>query len=173
MVHWPTQAAINQLTMRAATLALAFAATAAGLVAPSHANCLPGGFCEIEQPYPPELLAAADLTVTTQGLVLACDSIADSIAGQFAQSLVVSGFLTYAGDHYEYTINTMTGFLDCTTFLPPAYLQLEPSMYTVLPPVYSTEPTSLCFFDTTGDFGPDFCPIKTSAAGPMPAPGDE
>ena len=42
MVHWPTQAAINQLTMRAATLALAFAATAAGLVAPSHANCLPG-----------------------------------------------------------------------------------------------------------------------------------
>ena len=150
MVHWPTQAAINQLTMRAATLALAFAATAAGLVAPSHANCLPGGFCEIEQPYPPELLAAVDLTVTTQGLVLACDSIADSIVQ--AQSQVVAGM------NYEYTINTMTGFLDCTTFLPPA--------------VYSTEPTSQCMVDMDQYFGPDFCP-ETSAAGPMPAPGDE
>ena len=165
MVHWPTQAAINQLTMRAATLALAFAATAAGLVAPSHAECLPGrtqGWCEIEQPYPPELLATADLTVTTQGLVLACDNIADSIAGQFAQSLVVSGFLTYAGDHYEYTINTMTVLLDCTTFVP---------LYSA----YNTEPTSQCLPCTDelqGDFGPDFCP-KTSAAGPMPAPGDE
>ena len=159
MVHWPTQAAINQLTMRAATLALAFAATAAGLVAPSHAqfftdaNCLPGGFCEIEQPYPPELLAAVDLTVTTQGLVLACDSIADSIG--YAQSQVVAGM------NYEYTINTMTGLLDCTTFVPL--------------PVYNTEPTSQCVPCTDelqGDFGPDFCP-KTSAAGPMPAPGDE
>ena len=153
MVHWPTQAAINQLTMRAATLALAFAATAAGLVAPSHANCLPGGFCEIEQPYPPELLAAVDLTVTTQGLVLACDSIADSIVQ--AQSQVVAGM------NYEYTINTMTVLLDCTTFVPL--------------PVYNTEPTSQCLPCTDelqGDFGPDFCP-KTSAAGPMPAPGDE
>ena len=148
MVHWPTQAAINQLTMRAATLALAFAATAAGLVAPSHANCLPGGFCEIEQPYPPELLAAVDLTVTTQGLVLACDSIADSIG--YAQSQVVAGM------NYEYTINTMTGLFDCTTFVPL--------------PVYNTEPTSQCMVDTTGDFGPEFC---LSAAGPMPAPGDE
>ena len=164
MVHWPTQAAINQLTMRAATLALAFAATAAGLVAPSHAkffsdaNCLPGGFCEIEQPYPPELLAAVDLTVTTQGLVLACDSIADSI--ERAQSLLVSGIII-AGSHYEYTINTMTGILDCTTFVPLS--------------VYNTEPTSQCVPCTDelqGDFGPDFCP-KTSAAGPMPAPGDE
>ena len=164
MVHWPTQAAINQLTMRAATLALAFAATAAGLVAPSHAkffsdaNCLPGGFCEIEQPYPPELLAAVDLTVTTQGLVLACDSIADSI--ERAQSLLVSGIII-AGKHYEYTINTMTVLLDCTTFVPL--------------PVYNTEPTSQCLPCTDelqGDFGPDFCP-KTSAAGPMPAPGDE
>ena len=157
MVHWPTQAAINQLTMRAATLALAFAATAAGLVAPSHAkffsdaNCLPGGFCEIEQPYPPELLAAADLTVTTQGLVLACDSIADSIVQ--AQSQVVAGM------NYEYTINTMTGLVDCTTFVP---------LYSA----FNTEPTSQCMVDTTEDFGPDFCP-KTSAAGPMPAPGDE
>ena len=153
MVHWPTQAAINQLTMRAATLALAFAATAAGLVAPSHANCLPGGFCEIEQPYPPELLAAVDLTVTTQNLVLACDSIADSIVQ--AQSQVVAGM------NYEYTINTMTVLLDCTTFVPL--------------PVYNTEPTSQCLPCTDelqGDFGPDFCP-KTSAAGPMPAPGDE
>ena len=150
MVHWPTQAAINQLTMRAATLALAFAATAAGLVAPSHANCLPGGFCEIEQPYPPELLAAADLTVTTQGLVLACDSIADSIG--YAQSQVVAGM------NYEYTLNTQTALLFCTTFVPL--------------PVYNTEPTSQCMVDTTYDFGPDFCP-KTSAAGPMPAPGDE
>ena len=154
MVHWPTQAAINQLTMRAAPLALAFAATAAGLVAPSHAkffsdaNCLPGGFCEIEQPYPPELLAAVDLTVTTQGLVLACDSIADSIG--YAQSQVVAGM------NYEYTINTMTVLLDCTTFVPL--------------PVYNTEPTSQCMVDTTGDFGPEFC---LSAAGPMPAPGDE
>ena len=166
MVHWPTQAAINQLTMRAATLALAFAATAAGLVAPSHAkffsdaNCLPGGFCEIEQPYPPELLAVVDLTVTTQNLVLACDSIADSIVQ--AQSLVVAGII-YAGAQYEYSINTMTGFLDCTTFVPL--------------PVYSTEPTfSKCFLvgvlDGFPNFGPDFCP-KTSAAGPMPAPGDE
>ena len=153
MVHWPTQAAINQLTMRAATLALAFAATAAGLVAPSHANCLPGGFCEIEQPYPPELLAVVDLTVTTQNLVLACDSIADSIVQ--AQSQVVAGM------NYEYTINTMTVLLDCTTFVPL--------------PVYNTEPTSQCLPCTDelqGDFGPDFCP-KTSAAGPMPAPGDE
>ena len=156
MVHWPTQAAINQLTMRAATLALAFAATAAGLVAPSHAECLPGrtqGWCEIEQPYPPELLAAVDLTVTTQGLVLACDSIADSIVQ--AQSQVVAGM------NYEYTINTMTVLLDCTTFVPL--------------PVYNTEPTSQCLPCTDelqGDFGPDFCP-KTSAAGPMPAPGDE
>ena len=153
MVHWPTQAAINQLTMRAATLALAFAATAAGLVAPSHANCLPGGFCEIEQPYPPELLAVVDLTVTTQNLVLACDSIADSIVQ--AQSQVVAGM------NYEYTINTMTVLLDCTTFVPL--------------PVYNTEPTSQCVPCTDelqGDFGPDFCP-KTSAAGPMPAPGDE
>ena len=150
MVHWPTQAAINQLTMRAATLALAFAATAAGLVAPSHANCLPGGFCEIEQPYPPELLAAVDLTVTTQGLVLACDSIADSIVQ--AQSQVVAGM------NYEYTLNTQTALLFCTTFVPL--------------PVYNTEPTSQCMVDTTEDFGPDFCP-KTSAAGPMPAPGDE
>ena len=149
MVHWPTQAAINQLTMRAATLALAFAATAAGLVAPSHANCLPGGFCEIEQPYPPELLAAVDLTVTTQNLVLACDSIADSIG--YAQSQVVAGM------NYEYTINTMTGLLDCTTFVP---------LYSA----FNTEPTSQCMVDTTEDFGPDFCP---SAAGPMPAPGDE
>ena len=151
MVHWPTQAAINQLTMRAATLALAFAATAAGLVAPSHANCLPGGFCEIEQPYPPELLAVVDLTVTTQNLVLACDSIADSIVQ--AQSQVVAGM------NYEYTINTMTGLLDCTTFVP---------LYSA----FNTEPTSQCMVDTTEDFGPDFCP-KTSAAGPMPAPGDE
>ena len=157
MVHWPTQAAINQLTMRAATLALAFAATAAGLVAPSHAqffsdaNCLPGGFCEIEQPYPPELLAAVDLTVTTQGLVLACDSIADSIVQ--AQSQVVAGM------NYEYTINTMTGLFDCTTFVP---------LYSA----FNTEPTSQCMVDTTAYFGPDFCP-KTSAAGPMPAPGDE
>ena len=164
MVHWPTQAAINQLTMRAATLALAFAATAAGLVAPSHAqfftdaNCLPGGFCEIEQPYPPELLAAADLTVTTQGLVLACDSIADSIVQ--AQSQVVAGM------NYEYTLNTQTALLFCTTLVPL--------------PVYNTEPTSQCFFYSffddeqteIVDFGPDFCP-KTSAAGPMPAPGDE
>ena len=151
MVHWPTQAAINQLTMRAATLALAFAATAAGLVAPSHANCLPGGFCEIEQPYPPELLAAVDLTVTTQGLVLACDSIADSIVQ--AQSQVVAGM------NYEYTLNTMTGLLFCTTFVPL--------------PVYNTEPTSQCLPCTDelqGDFGPEFC---LSAAGPMPAPGDE
>ena len=155
MVHWLTQAAINQLTMRAATLALAFAATAAGLVAPSHAqfftdaNCLPGGFCEIEQPYPPELLAAVDLTVTTQGLVLACDSIADSIVQ--AQSQVVAGM------NYEYTINTMTGLVDCTTFVP---------LYSA----FNTEPTSQCMVDTTGDFGPEFC---LSAAGPMPAPGDE
>ena len=151
MVHWPTQAAINQLTMRAATLALAFAATAAGLVAPSHANCLPGGFCEIEQPYPPELLAAVDLTVTTQGLVLACDSIADSIVQ--AQSQVVAGM------NYEYTINTMTGLFDCTTFVP---------LYSA----FNTEPTSQCMVDMDQYFGPDFCP-KTSAAGPMPAPGDE
>ena len=148
MVHWPTQAAINQLTMRAATLALAFAATAAGLVAPSHANCLPGGFCEIEQPYPPELLAVVDLTVTTQNLVLACDSIADSIVQ--AQSQVVAGM------NYEYTLNTQTALLFCTTFVPL--------------PVYNTEPTSQCMVDTTGDFGPEFC---LSAAGPMPAPGDE
>ena len=151
MVHWPTQAAINQLTMRAATLALAFAATAAGLVAPSHANCLPGGFCEIEQPYPPELLAAVDLTVTTQGLVLACDSIADSIVQ--AQSQVVAGM------NYEYTINTMTGLFDCTTFVP---------LYSA----FNTEPTSQCMVDMDQYFGPDFCP-ETSAAGPMPAPGDE
>ena len=154
MVHWPTQAAINQLTMRAAPLALAFAATAAGLVAPSHAECIPGrtqGWCEIEQPYPPELLATADLTVTTQGLVLACDSIADSIG--YAQSQVVAGM------NYEYTINTMTGLVDCTTFVP---------LYSA----FNTEPTSQCMVDTTEDFGPDFCP-KTSAAGPMPAPGDE
>ena len=162
MVHWPTQAAINQLTMRAATLALAIAATAAGLVAPSHAWG-GGGFSEFEQPYPPELLAAADATFATQGLVLACDSIADSI--ERAQSLLVSGIII-AGSHYEYTINTMTGILDCTTFVPLS--------------VYNTEPTSQCFFYSffddeqteIVDFGPDFCP-KTSAAGPMPAPGDE
>ena len=101
----------------------------------------------------PEFLAAVDLTVTTQGLVLACDSIADSIVQ--AQSQVVAGM------NYEYTINTMTVLLDCTTFVPL--------------PVYNTEPTSQCLPCTDelqGDFGPDFCP-KTSAAGPMPAPGDE
>ena len=157
MVHWPTQAAINQLTMRAATLALAFAATAAGLVAPSHAkfftdaNCLPGGFCEIEQPYPPELLAAVDSYAINEAISFPCNSIADSIP--YAQSQVVAGM------NYEYTINTMTGLLDCTTFVP---------RYSA----FNTEPTSQCMVDTTEDFGPDFCP-KTSAAGPMPAPGDE
>lgn len=151
MVHWPTQAAINQLTMRAATLALAFAATAAGLVAPSHANCLPGGFCEIEQPYPPELLAAVDSYAINEAISFPCNSIADSIP--YAQSQVVAGM------NYEYTINTMTGLLDCTTFVP---------LYSA----FNTEPTSQCMVDTTEDFGPDFCP-KTSAAGPMPAPGDE
>ena len=171
MVHWPTQAAINQLTMRAATLALAIAATAAGLVAPSHAWGF-GGFSEFEQPYPPELLAAADVTFATQGLVLACDSIADSI--ERAQSLLVSGIII-AGKHYEYTINTMTGILDCTTFVP---LVIEDNKVQL---AYNTDTTSKCFFYShfdyeqteIVDFGPDFCPIKTSAAGPMPAPGDE
>ena len=148
MVHWPTQAAINQLTMRAATLALAFAATAAGLVAPSHANCLPGGFCEIEQPYPPELLAAVDSYAINEAISFPCNSIADSIP--YAQSQVVAGM------NYEYTLNTQTALLFCTTFVPL--------------PVYNTEPTSQCMVDTTGDFGPEFC---LSAAGPMPAPGDE
>ena len=154
MVHWPTQAAINQLTMRAATLALAFAATAAGLVAPSHAqfftdaNCLPGGFCEIEQPYPPELLAAVDSYAINEAISFPCNSIADSIP--YAQSQVVAGI------NYEYTLNTQTALLFCTTLVPL--------------PVYNTEPTSQCMVDTTGDFGPEFC---LSAAGPMPAPGDE